>query len=170
MVIDGYDILIASTEQDIIDNYNKITNNNDKIIFSSEKGCWPDINLESQYPESPSSYKYLCAGAYIANIGLMKKLFNDNKYIFDLDINELNRMDDQLFFTKLFLNNKSDIILDYNNNIFNSMYNGLYDLEFINNKWYNKITQTYPIIFHANGPNESKDFLFTKIYPTIINI
>ena len=50
------------------------------------------------------------------------------------------------------------------------MYNGLYDLEFINNKWYNKITQTYPIIFHANGPNESKDFLFTKIYPTIINI
>jgi hypothetical protein len=168
MVIDGYDILITSNEQDIINNYNKITNNNNKIVFSSEKGCWPDINLESQYPPSATSYKYLCAGAYIANIGLLKKLFIDNKYIFDLNIEELNRIDDQLFFTKIFLNNKNDIILDYNNNIFNSMYNGLNDLEFKNNKWYNNITNTYPIIFHANGPHESKDFLFNKIYPTII--
>lgn len=169
MVIDGYDVLITSNEENIINNYNKITNHSDKIVFSSEKGCWPDINLESQYPSAPSSYKYLCAGAYIANIGLLKKLFNDNKYIFDLDINELNRIDDQLFFTKIFLNNKNDIILDYNNNIFNSMYNGLNDLEFINNKWYNNITNTYPIIFHANGPPDSKEFLFNKIYPTIIN-
>jgi hypothetical protein len=166
--IDGYDLLIASNEEDIINNYNKITNHSNKIVFSSEKGCWPDMNLESQYPPAPSSYKYLCAGAYIANIGLLKKLFNDNKYIFDLDINELNRIDDQLFFTKIFLNNKNDIILDYNNNIFNSMFNGLNDLEFKNNKWYNNVTNTYPIILHGNGPLESKDFLFSTIYPTLI--
>ena len=99
----------------------------------------------------------------------MKKLFNDNKYIFDLDINDLNKIDDQLFFTKLFLNNQSNITLDYNNNIFNSMFNGLDDLELKNDKWYNNITNTYPIIFHGNGPQSSKDFLFNTIYPSIIN-
>jgi hypothetical protein len=49
------------------------------------------------------------------------------------------------------------------------MFNGLDDLEFKNDKWYNNITNTYPIIFHGNGPQNSKDFLFNKIYPTIIN-
>jgi procollagen-lysine,2-oxoglutarate 5-dioxygenase len=169
MVIDGYDILITSNMQNIINNYNKITNNTNKIIFSAEKGCWPDIKLETQYPSAPTAYKYLCAGAYIANIGIMKKLFNDNKYIFDLSIEELNKLDDQLFFTKIYLTNQSNIILDYNNNLFNSMFNGINDLEFKNNKWYNNITHTYPIIFHANGPHESKEFLFNNIYPTIIN-
>ena len=167
MVIDGYDVIINNNQENIINKYYELTKG-EKVLFSAEKACWPNGQLWSLYPETSSIYKYLNAGTYISTVKILKKLFiilmkKIYKFYYFCDLN----VDDQEYFTEIFLfENKNLIILDNNAEIFNCLYDSINDIEFKDNKIYNKTTQTYPMIFHGNS--NTKDFVVNDIYNFVI--
>jgi hypothetical protein len=167
MVIDGYDVIINNNQENIINKYYELTKG-EKVLFSAEKACWPIGQLWSLYPETSSIYKYLNAGTYISTVKILKKLFiilmkKIYKFYYFCDLN----VDDQEYFTDIFLfENKNLIILDNNAEIFNCLYDSINDIEFKDTKIYNKTTQTYPMIFHGNS--NTKDFVVNDIYNFVI--
>jgi procollagen-lysine,2-oxoglutarate 5-dioxygenase len=168
MVVDGYDVIINNNQENIINKYYELTKGV-KVLFSAEKACWPNSKLSSLYPETSSIYKYLNAGTYISTVKILKKLFlilmkkiNKFYYFYDLTV------DDQEYFTEIFLfENKNLIILDNNAEIFNCLYDSINDIEFKDNKIYNKATKTYPMILHGNS--NTKDFVVNDVYNYICN-
>ena len=168
MVIDGYDVIINNNQENIINKYYELTKG-EKVLFSAEKACWPIGQLWSLYPETSSIYKYLNAGTYISTVKILKKLFiilmkKIYKFYYFCDLN----VDDQEYFTDIFLfENKNLIILDNNAEIFNCLYDSIHDIEFKDNKIYNKATETYPMVFHGNS--NTKDFVVNDIYNFICN-
>ena len=170
MVIDGYDVIINNNQENIINKYYELTKG-EKVLFSAEKACWPNAQLMSLYPETSSIYKYLNAGTYISTVKILKKLFiilmkKIYKFYYFCDLN----VDDQEYFTEIFLfENKNLIILDNNAEIFNCLYDSINDIEFKDNKIYNKTTQTYPMIFHGNSGGKTKDFVLNDIYNFVCN-
>lgn len=169
MFVDGYDVLLTGTQNEILKRYETFESQVGKcIIFSAESVCWPDSTLAERYPKfNATPYKYLNSGTYIGSIGILKNILS--KSIKNIDEHEFEKIDDQLFYTNLYLTNheKKIIILDHYNTIFNCMSGQVTDIEYNQNekKWYNKQTQSYPLVFHGNG--DSIKFLIEKIYPTI---
>lgn len=171
MVIDGYDVIINNNKENIINKYYELTKGN-KVLFGAEKGCWPNDSLWSLYPETSCIYKYLNAGSYMSTVKILKKLFIillkkiNTIYFQILD----NKIDDQEYFTEIFLfENKNLIMLDNNAEIFNCLYDSIDDIEFKDNKIYNKTTKTYPMIFHGNSGGKTKDFVLNDIYNFVCN-
>jgi procollagen-lysine,2-oxoglutarate 5-dioxygenase, invertebrate len=169
MVVDGYDVIINNNQENIINKYYELTKG-EKVLFSAEKACWPNSKLSSLYPETSSIYKYLNAGTYISTVKILKKLFLilmkkiNTIYFQILDF----KIDDQECFTEIFLfENKNLIILDNNAEIFNCLYDSINDIEFKDNKIYNKATETYPMVFHGNS--NTKDFVVNDVYNYICN-
>jgi hypothetical protein len=169
MVIDGYDVIINNNQENIVNKYYELTKG-EKVLFGAEKACWPNGSLWSSYPETSSIYKYLNAGSYMSTVKILKKLF----IILLKKINTIYfqileyKIDDQEYFTEIFLfQNKDLIMLDNNAEIFNCLYDSIHDIEFKDNKIYNKTTQTYPMIFHGNS--NTKDFVVNNIYNFICN-
>lgn len=166
MFIDGYDVLLQGTTAEILDRWKKFQYKHGRgcALFSAEYFCWPNASLEEQYPSfTETPYKFLNSGTYIGNVDTLKKIIN--KTNLNLNSDDFNNIDDQLFFTDIYLNNKNLIVLDHYNSIFNCMAGACDDLEY-RGQWYNKKTNTYPLVFHGNG-NDGKEFLFKEIYPTI---
>lgn len=166
--VDGYDVLLTGTEEQIVAEYNRICGKRKCAVFSAEYYCWPDGNIAEQYPKVENTpYRYLNSGTYISNVSTLRHLIKYGGVNFDDP--KSSSIDDQRFFTSLFLSlrDKNLIKLDNFNRIFNCMVGGLDDLEISNGKWYNKVTKSFPLIFHANGGPDVKNFLFTKIYPYV---
>lgn len=169
LFVDGYDVLFTCNKDEILKRYNNFEMQYGKcIVFSTENACWPDSTLSTKYPKIDTTpYKYLNSGTYIGSVKTFKDVLS--KALFNINDEQLKKIDDQLFFTNLYLanSNKKIIILDHYNTIFNCISGREEDLEYHQSekKWYNKKTQTYPLIFHGNG--DSIKFLVEKIYPTI---
>jgi hypothetical protein len=149
---DSYDVINVSSESEIIQKYNRISKKKKSILFSAEKYCWPDQNLQKYYPTINSQYKYLNSGGFIGNaydiLQLLYMKINDND-------------DDQLYFTKIFLFDNIDkngfqkIKLDYNCEIFQTL-NGTsgQDIYFYKNRALNNKNSTIPCFIHGNGSSK----------------
>jgi len=158
MFVDGYDVIINNNKENIINKYYELTKGQ-KALFSAEKNCWPDSLFITLYPAVSSIYKYLNSGTYISTVKILKKIFTT----IIKKINNNFIVDDQKTFTEMFLFEHKDLImLDYNAEIFNCLYDSIKDIEFKDNKIYNKTTKTYPMVFHGNA--ESKTFVLNDIY------
>ena len=149
---DAYDVFYTCDINTIIRKYLSFRT---RILFSAEQFCWPDRSLESQFT-APSKYRYLNSGGFIAHIGELKRIIQDD--ILDAD-------DDQLYYQKKFLSKNYDIKLDYNCEIFQT-----HEVEVVKdgNKLYNPITNSYPCIYHGNGGNECKD-KFNSLFKDFFN-
>lgn len=167
MFVDGYDVLLVGNEGRIIEEYSKLkTQHGDKAFFSAEYYCWPDNHLAEKYPKTEDSpYRFLNSGTYISSVKTLRKILGLTEM--DIHSQSFQKFDDQRFYTQLYLDHDDLIVLDTHNRIFNCMAGAIKDLELKDNRWYNKVTNTYPLVFHGNGGTEIKDFLFTKIYPSI---
>lgn len=162
---DSRDVYYINNEESIWNTYKE--NFFGKIVFNSETFCWPDIELEHKYPHPDKKYRFLNSGCYIGPTELVKSMLSDaitfhKKY---------RETDDQLILQHLFLFGKqrSNIMLDYDCKIFQTLFEGIIDEErntiqnafFIKRKnqdveysrdgVYNKRTKTYPSIIHGNG-------------------
>jgi len=159
---DSYDVLINSTDNNILNRYyDAMTkyNKHNCVLFTAEKDCWPDISLACKYPNNNSPYLYLNSGGFIGTA------YNIYSLIRDATIS--NTDDDQLFFTNKYLNDKlkEKIILDYNCYIFQALNNSIKDVVFHDaNIIQNKLFDTYPIVIHGNGPHEYKQFMYSLFY------
>lgn len=161
---DSYDVISLTNSCEILTKFNSICDNN-TVLFSAEKGCWPLKQLDIFYPEVESEYKFLNSGGFIGNA----------EKILDLLEKKIeNCEDDQLYYTKLFLfDNKIDnsinkIKLDYSCDIFQTLNGANDDIDIVNKKrLYNKYTNTFPCLLHGNGPREIKDY-FNKLSESMI--
>ena len=162
---DSYDVLINSSENNILNCYYEAMtkyNKHNCVLFSAEKACWPDPSLACKYPKTDSSYLYLNSGGFIGTA--------HNIYSLIMDATISNTDDDQLFFTNIYLNDKFKelITLDHNCYLFQTLNDSIIDIKF-HGKYiiHNILFNTYPLIIHGNGPEQYKLFMYSLFY--IIN-
>ena len=115
MFTDSYDVLLLGNQHSIISTFKKFDAN---VVFGAENFCWPDKGLKDKYPEVLEGEKrYLNSGGFI---GYAKDIYQIINYE-DVD----DRDDDQLYYTKIFLNieyrNKHKIKLDTKSEIFHNL-------------------------------------------------
>lgn len=155
LFVDGYDVFFNSNLEEIVGRY---VGFNTKILFSSEKTCWPDESIANMFPICDTEYRYLNSGTFIGEVEELKRLLADS-----IEDNQ----DDQLFIQKRFLTGDYDIKLDYEQYIFATHDTDVaYDLK--NELLYNPNTKSFSCIYHGNGPDEAKQHLelcFNSSYP-----
>lgn len=159
MFVDGYDVLIDGSAADILGRFDSLLHGAPKVLFSAESVCWPDRKVASRYPLTNSPYKYLNGGGYMATVTVLRAALDAH---FDFKSKEFETCDDQREWTRAFLNSE-DIVLDTSNTIFNSLYGRTDDLVATPRGWFNKVTESYPLVFHGNG--RMTDFLFGVVQP-----
>jgi len=144
---DSYDVVFNEKPDELLSRWDG------NVLFTAEKTCWPDRDLEEEYPNSPYGYKYLNSGGFIATVGDLINL---------TETKCMDHDDDQLYYTLKFLNGDK-INLDYNLDIFQTLNQSIDDVEIHNGRVYNKVTKTYPIVIHANGGVGPRTYL-NKLY------
>lgn len=155
MFTDSYDVVFSAGPEEILE---KFRNTDAQVVFSTEKTCWPDSELQDSYPQNESEYRYLNSGGFIGYANQIMKIIDQ-----DVDIT----YDDQLFYTEKFLDiSKNDIEfikLDYNQSIFQTLNQAITDVEQSDSgRFINLVYKTKPCVIHANGPSWVKKFLKEK--------
>lgn len=105
---DSYDVMMNNNINILKENYKQF---NKKVVFASEKFCWPDASLSHYFKNDKYENKYLNSGLFIGYTDDIKKILDND--IFDYE-------DDQLYYTKSFLKYKelNFVELDYENKLF----------------------------------------------------
>ncbi|PSN33660.1 Procollagen-lysine [Blattella germanica] len=151
MFTDSYDVVLLSGVEKIIEQFE---NFDARVLFSAEGFCWPDESLASKYPTVQRGKRYLNSGGFIGYAPELYKVVTSSE-VKDED-------DDQLFYTKLYLNeemrNKFRMKLDHRSDIFQNLNGAVGDIElrfkgheaYVQNTAYN----TVPLVVHGNGPSK----------------
>jgi hypothetical protein len=168
--IDAYDVLVMANYQEILQKFLK---SGYEILMSTELNCYPMENQskydyveyclfekehekgiwgtsESKMPKT--NYKYMNSGGMIGYGKAMKTMFQWKSEEEMRQIIELGG--DQNYFTQYFLEryDKANIGLDYNQEIFQSLYKvDFKDFCFFHGRLYNHCLRTYPCFVHFNG-------------------
>jgi GR25 family glycosyltransferase involved in LPS biosynthesis len=157
MFVDGYDVIINELEEDILNRYLSF---HCKVLFAAEKVCWPDRNLESQFPQPANGYRYLNSGCFIGVVSELKKIVNDS-------LNDTD--DDQLYFQRKYLSKQFDIKLDHEGYVFQCV--SMVEDKIGLNKFkqiVNSETRCTGVILHGNGGAKAKakfDQIYSELFP-----
>lgn len=135
---DGYDVVFASSLSSIVDSFLSFPS---PIVFSAERGCWPDPKLETLYPTAPTPYRFLNSGLWIGEIAHVRPIL---KHLLQTSYSQKC---DQRMFTKLFLTDAAPIALDYYCRLFQSLYLSESDLE------WDPVQSTISICLIQDKPN-----------------
>lgn len=126
-----------------------------RILFGAEHFCWPDVTLADKYPSADGGAKYLNSGLFMGYVSDVYEM---------LKTPVQNTDDDQLLFTKFYLNEefraKHSMKLDSKSEIFQNLngavnevkldYNPLTSESVISNT----VHATTPNVIHGNGPSK----------------
>ena len=127
-----------------------------RILFGAEPYCWPDQTLAPKYPLVVFGERFLNSGLFLGYVPEMMKLLEYGSDILDYD-------DDQLFYTKIFLDEKKrtelKMSLDPLALVFQNLNGALtsVNMEYDANGFaqvYNHDYNTHPAIIHGNGPSK----------------
>jgi hypothetical protein len=138
--VDAYDVVALGTPKE----FEEKIQDRSKMLIGVEKACYPQPDLADQYPKVDTDWKYINSGAYFSP----SKLFIDM-----IDANPpLYSDDDQLWLTNEFLHNKTNKVIDYECEVFQS-YSFIADddFEYKDQRVFNKKTYSTPIFLHGNG-------------------
>ncbi|OQR74134.1 procollagen-lysine, partial [Tropilaelaps mercedesae] len=150
MFVDSYDVVFLGGAKEIL---SKFLAFNSGAVFSAEGFCWPDASLREKYPELEGK-KYLNSGGFIGFAPEIYKIVT-HSFIKDTD-------DDQLFYTKIYLDEQMrellNIRLDSRAQIFQNLNGAVGDVNLTYDGAYPKVKNnaygTYPIVIHGNGPSK----------------
>lgn len=151
MFIDSYDVILLADPKLFLQKFLEFEAN---MVFSAEDFCWPDKLLKDQYPEVSHGKKYLCSGGFMGYSSVFHQIVADHA-IEDVE-------DDQLYYTKIFLDeqkrDKLKLKLDNKAKIFMNL-NGAQDeveVKFSGDKvWLaNDKYITEPLVVHGNGASK----------------
>jgi len=146
--VDAYDVLILSTPQEVEE---KIQDRS-KMLVSTEKACWPQSDLASEYPETKHEWKYANSGTYYAPREVFMDLFENHPPQYESD--------DQLWLSLLFLEHSDKIVLDYDCEVFQChSFVAEDDYEYKDGRVYNLKTKSKPSIIHFNGKSDNTKVL-----------
>ncbi|XP_021914399.1 procollagen-lysine,2-oxoglutarate 5-dioxygenase 1 isoform X2 [Zootermopsis nevadensis] len=148
MFTDSYDVILLSGVDKIVEQFK---NFDARVVFSAEGFCWPHEGLASKYPTVQRGKRYLNSGGFIGYAPELYKVVASSVVA--------NEDDDQLFYTKVYLNeelrNKFRIKLDHRADIFQNLNGAVADIElkFKGHEAYlqNTVYNTVPLVVHGNG-------------------
>ena len=152
---DSRDVLYMSDEDTI---YNTFIENFDKdsIVFNGETNCFPEPKFTQLHPNQHKKYKYLNSGCVIGSrLTLLEAAKKALKLYETVGLN-----DDQYLLQKIFIDDELNgkLTLDYDCKIFQCVWDedwgrsNNFDLIYTKDVIYNRLTDTYPLIFHFPGP------------------
>ncbi|XP_073840041.1 procollagen lysyl hydroxylase [Musca autumnalis] len=153
MFTDSYDVVFTTRLNEIVKKFKEF---DARILFSAEKFCWPDVKLATKYPQvEPKASRYLNSGAFIGYAPEIWELLQPS-----ID----NLEDDQLYYTKSFLNEelreKLSMKLDTESKVFQNLNGAKDDVKLDVNLETNRGTLkninflTTPSVIHGNGPSK----------------
>ena len=160
MFVDGFDVIIFDNPENML---NKFKEFNKNMVFSAEKFCWPDNDIENYYPEETKNeeFRYVNSGTYMGYAKDLKEMLNtfrEKNYNCDTYPDKINgTCDDQRCLTYYYLNNINKVALDHKQKIW-SLCAGTkredydFDLNTFSNL-YNKLTNEKSSILHTNSGN-----------------
>ncbi|KAG8231866.1 hypothetical protein J437_LFUL011771 [Ladona fulva] len=127
---DSYDVILTSGPDKIIEQFE---NFGARLLFSAERSCWPDESLADQYPTISRGKRFLCSGGFIG--------YADDLYAIVSSSPIKDSEDDQLFYTKIFLDTKL---------------REKHKIQFKGKEAYlqNTAYGTVPLVIHGNGPSK----------------
>jgi hypothetical protein len=156
---DCFDLVFAASPGAIINQFKTF---NAPFVCSAEKNCFPG-DLREYFPASPTSYKYLNSGFIVAERDALLVVLEsmgpnnipDDYYDTEKGCNV--HFNDQLFYMEQFIQQPVDMVLDYNQELSQTMHEvGLTELDFTNPDGIKNIeTGMYPMSFHFNGNAKS---------------
>lgn len=116
------------------------------LLVSANRDLYPSSDKYGTFPDSPTSFKYICAGGFI---GYRKSLINALQRLTDLSDSE----NDQELWNIAWSKGILDMKVDHECKIFLNMTNVDKDeLYFDNKRLTLKETRTRPFIIHFSGP------------------
>lgn len=113
------------------------------VLFSAEANCWPDANVADLYPLSPTRYRFLNAGAWLASTDAYVSFVERHGLLTGVT-------DDQGAYTTALLAG-ADVRLDYGCEVFHNRYNAQGDSEISDGIYWVKSTGASPLVVHGNG-------------------
>ncbi|XP_053716523.1 procollagen-lysine,2-oxoglutarate 5-dioxygenase 2 isoform X2 [Synchiropus splendidus] len=146
--VDSYDLIFAGGPEELL---RKFQQANHKVLFAAEALIWPDKRLAEKYPSVRSGKRYLNSG------GVMGYAPNIHRIVSQWNLHDND--DDQLFYTKIFLDplqrESLNMTLDHRCQIFQSL-NGAVDevlLKFGTDRVRvrNTVYDSLPVVVHGNG-------------------
>lgn len=151
---DSYDVLFLGGLKDIIARFLKFDAG---VVFGAEHYCWPDASLREKYP------LVLGRGARFLNSGMFMGFARDVYKVLTASTIE-DTEDDQLYYTKIFLDEEQRdslrIKLDHRSEIFQNLNAAEREVKldineetgeaFLKNVDY----ETSPMVVHGNGPSK----------------
>ena len=136
---DGFDTFAFSSMSEIERKYK----NTDKMLFSTEKQCFPRKDWTDIHPQSESEWKFLNHGQFISPIDTFLRLYEG---VFQLN------MTCQEWAMDLYLNGSEDITLDLNCDIFQTIaFETEGDFEIREGRIFNLKNKSTPVFAHGNG-------------------
>ncbi|CAB3978182.1 procollagen-lysine,2-oxoglutarate 5-dioxygenase 3-like [Paramuricea clavata] len=151
MFTDSYDVIFAAGADEILKRFLAFKA---KVVISAEGFLWPDKTLLNKYPEVKEGKRFLCSGGIIGYAQEVYKLMTHHKIT--------DTADDQLYYTKLYLDQKLrtelQMKLDHKSELFQNLNGATGESQLVadeNNVWFeNTLYNTKPVIIHGNGPSK----------------
>ena len=146
---DAWDVICLGDCATLYERYKTF---NKDLVFGAEKQCSPDGEKKTMYANQDVPFPYLNSGFFVGKAGVIKKYLMQYKG---------EKMNDQLFWTDIYLANQDAIALDSNATLVLNTWDtdGKY-YEFANNIFTYTETGTQPLFVHANGHIKDKLDLF----------
>jgi hypothetical protein len=139
---DSYDAILAGSSAELLERYYQLASPTHPVIFAAEKNCYPSPYLRPYYATSESPWRYLNAGGFIGPVEYLQRMLTAN-----LDF----WLNDQFEFSKLYLEGQSGIGLDTTCQLFQTLAYSLEDVHYTEDGPQNSITNSNPLVMHANG-------------------
>jgi len=109
---DAYDVVFCGDRATVAERFASMGH---AIVFGAELGCYPDGSKASLYPEAPNAFKFLNSGLFAGRAAALRECMRD--YVYDADVIE-HEVNDQQWWTDVFLSGKHDMVLDYHHALF----------------------------------------------------
>lgn len=158
---DSWDLVFATTPQEVLDKYKEFGY---PIAINAEKNMFPHDYAEGfDKLEAPTQWRYLNSGFIIGETEAilscletmdLPNVLGDH---WDEERQCMENPDDQRMWQKVFLEQPIPITLDYHCILSQTMHEANMDeFDFSGGRIRNKVTNSYPCVFHLNGSAKDK--------------
>ena len=164
--IDAYDVLINSTEADVLSKFYKF---NADFVLSSELNCFPFKYRDAFELSQWTNFHYVNSGGFIGLAHAVKR-FLRHKPLEDMEV-ICQDGGDQSYLIEYYLENKASdrIVIDHGCEIFLSMvYIEWTDISLYRGRIYNDVLKNAPSFVHFNGGSSRMALTGETVLPGLV--